>query len=62
MRDGKNSGKKKIYCVAIGKYRKEAKLVEFLEELARSNSGKFLGFSDKICAFPVKIQPHTEAP
>jgi hypothetical protein len=45
VRDGKNSGKKKIYCVAIGKYRKEAKLVEFLEEIARLNSGKFLGVS-----------------
>jgi Mg-chelatase subunit ChlD len=41
-----NNGSKKIYSVAIGNYRAKPELVEFLEELARKNKGKFLGVSD----------------
>lgn len=41
-----NGGRKKIYSIAIGEYRKAPELVQFLEELARKNNGKFLGVSD----------------
>ena len=41
-----NNGSKKIYSVAIGNYRAKPDLVEFLEELARKNNGKFLGISN----------------
>jgi uncharacterized protein YegL len=41
-----NGGRKKIYSIAIGEYRKAPELGLFLEELARKNSGKFLGVSD----------------
>ena len=41
-----NNGSKKIYSVAIGNYRAKSELVEFLEELAKKNKGKFLGVSD----------------
>jgi hypothetical protein len=41
-----NNGSKKIYSVAIGNYRAKPELVEFLEELAKKNKGKFLGVSD----------------
>jgi uncharacterized protein YegL len=41
-----NGGKKKIYCIAIGNYRKLPVLVQFLDDLARKNNGKFLGVSD----------------
>jgi len=41
-----NAGKKKIYTVAIGKYRQKPELVEFLDTLSRENGGKFLGVSD----------------
>lgn len=41
-----NRGRKKIYCVAIGEYRRSPELVSFLDELSRKNSGKFLGVSD----------------
>jgi hypothetical protein len=42
----KNGGTKKIFCVAIGDYRKFPDLVEFLDVLSRQNNGKFLGVSD----------------
>ena len=41
-----NAGKKKIFCVAIGDYRADPALVEFLDTLAKTNGGKFLGVSD----------------
>jgi len=41
-----NTAKKRIFCVAIGDYRADPALVEFLETLARSNGGKFLGVSE----------------
>ena len=41
-----NAGRKKIYTVAIGNYRKLPDLVSFLDELSRENGGKFLGVSD----------------
>ena len=41
-----NAGRKKIYTVAIGNYRKLPDLVAFLDELSRENGGKFLGVSD----------------
>ena len=33
-------------CVAIGDYRADPALVEFLDTLAKTNGGKFLGVSD----------------
>jgi uncharacterized protein YegL len=41
-----NGDRKKIYSIAMGEYRKAPELIEFLEELARTNNGKFLGVSD----------------
>jgi len=41
-----NAGRKKIYTVALGDYRKLPDLVSFLDELSRENGGKFLGVSD----------------
>lgn len=41
-----NAGKKKIYTIAIGNYRKNPKFVTFLESLSKENGGKFLGISD----------------
>jgi hypothetical protein len=41
-----NSGRKKIYSIAVGNYRKLPELVAFLDELSSQNGGKFLGVSD----------------
>lgn len=41
-----NAGRKRIYAVALGNYRKLPELVSFLDELSRENGGKFLGVSD----------------
>ena len=41
-----NAGRKKIYTIAIGNYRKLPELVAFLDGLSRENGGKFLGVSD----------------
>lgn len=41
-----NAGRKKIYSIAVGNYRKLPQLVAFLDELSRQNGGKFLGVSD----------------
>lgn len=41
-----NAGRKKIYTVAVGNYRRLPDLVSFLDELSRKNGGKFLGVSD----------------
>jgi hypothetical protein len=46
VRDGKNSGKKKIYCVVVGEYRKETKRpsrVGRLQRLPHDRWGKFWG-------------------
>jgi regulator of replication initiation timing len=40
-----NGGKKEIYSIAIGEYRAQPILVEFLEALSRQNGGGFLGIS-----------------
>jgi uncharacterized protein with von Willebrand factor type A (vWA) domain len=41
-----NGGRKKIFSVAIGDYRKIPDLVDFLDALSKENGGKFLGVSD----------------
>lgn len=41
-----NAGQKKIFCVAIGYYRKREDFVDFLDALSRENGGKFIGVSD----------------
>jgi len=40
-----NGGKKQIFSIAVGEYRAEPILVEFLEALSRQNGGSFLGVS-----------------
>ena len=40
-----NGGKKEIYSIAVGEYRANPILVEFLEALSRKNGGSFLGIS-----------------
>ncbi len=42
----KNGGKKEIHCIAIGDYREDLKLVDFLEKLAKQNRGGFIGVSN----------------
>jgi len=41
----RNGGKKEIHTVAIGDYVRQKSLVAFLQELARRNSGDFVGIS-----------------
>jgi Mg-chelatase subunit ChlD len=40
-----NGGRKEIYSIAVGEYRANPVLVEFLEALSRRNGGSFLGIS-----------------
>jgi len=42
----KNNKKKEIHCIAIGEYRSDPRLVDFLERLSKSNSGGFVGVSN----------------
>lgn len=41
-----NGGQKKIFCVALGYYRKKEDFIDFLDALSRENGGKFIGVSD----------------
>jgi hypothetical protein len=41
-----NGGRKAIFSVALGYYRKLPELVDFLDALSKENDGKFLGVSD----------------
>lgn len=41
-----NAGQKKIFCVALGYYRKKEDFVDFLDALSLENGGKFIGVSD----------------
>ena len=41
-----NGGDKEIHAIAIGDYRSEAELVDFLEKLAKANGGGFLGVAN----------------
>ena len=40
-----NKNKKEIHTIAIGEYSANAKLVGFLQDLAKRNNGGFLGVS-----------------
>ncbi len=44
----KNTKHKEINCVAIGEYRSDPRLVDFLERLSKNNSGGFVGVSNII--------------
>ena len=41
-----NGGQKKIFCVALGYYRKKEDFVDFLDALSKENGGKFIGVGD----------------
>jgi hypothetical protein len=41
-----NNGRKTIYTVGIGYYRDQPDFVDFLDDIASKNGGKFLGVSD----------------
>jgi len=41
-----NGGRKSIYSIALGYYRKLPELVDFLDTLSKENNGKFLGVSE----------------
>ena len=41
-----NAGQKRIFCVALGYYRKKEDFVDFLGALSSENGGKFIGVSD----------------
>ena len=41
-----NAGQKKIFCVALGYYRKKEDFVDFLDALSKENGGKFIGVGD----------------
>jgi uncharacterized protein YegL len=41
-----NGGRKAIFSIALGYYRKLPELVDFLDALSKENNGKFLGVSD----------------
>jgi hypothetical protein len=41
-----NAGQKKIFCVALGYYRKKEDFVDFLDALSKENGGRFIGVGD----------------
>lgn len=42
----KNAGQKEINCIAIGNYRVNPTLIDFLEKLSKNNRGGFIGVSN----------------